>query len=280
VDRAAAASATNARSSAAPGGILTGRKGVILGVANDRSLAWAIARHVHGQGGVCAFTYQNERTGDFVIPLFQQVESPFYEILDVMDSAATQEVLDRAAQTLGGIDFVVHAIAGGPRKDDLSGRYMNTSEEGFVNAMRISVFSLTTITAAAYPHLTEDASIVALSHYGAEKVFTGYNVMAVAKAALQASVRYLAADLGPEGIRVNAIASSPQATRAASGIGTYEQLADASAAQSLLRRNATKDEVAATCVFLLSPLSGGITGQTLYVDAGLSAAGIILPDET
>jgi enoyl-[acyl-carrier protein] reductase I len=256
-----------------------GRVGLVLGVANEHSLAWAIARGLHEAGAVCAFTYQNARTADFVLPLFREVDSPFSEILDVTDRSAVGNVIARAASALGGIDFVVHAIAGGPLKSDLTGRYLDTSEEGFLRAMLISVYSLTSVLAAAEPHLHSRASALALTHYGAEKVFTGYNVMAVAKAALEASVRYLAADLGPQGIRVNAIASSPAQTRAAGAIGTYSELEAASAEQSLLGRNATREEVASTSMFLLSPLASGITGQTIHVDSGLSASGIILPSE-
>lgn len=261
------------------GGLMAGRKGLILGVANEDSLAWAIARRIHEAGGTCGFTYQNPRTGDFVLPLFRQLDAPFAEILDVTDRSAVCDVLDRAGSVLGGVDFVVHAVAGGPQRSDLTGRYLDTSEQGFLNAMLISVYSLNSVLSGVHRHLRPGAAVVALTHYGAEKVFTGYNVMAVAKAALEASVRYLAADLGPEGVRVNAVASSPAQTRAASGIGTYDALETASANRSLLKRNATKDEVATTCSFLLSPLAGGITGQTIHVDAGLSVAGVILGAE-
>jgi enoyl-[acyl-carrier protein] reductase I len=260
-------------------GIMQNRRGIILGVANEDSLAWAIARRLHDEGAVCGFTYQNDRTASWVLPLFEQVDAAFAEILDVTDRDAVQHVLVGGARTLGRVDFVVHAIAGGPRPDDLRGRYLDTSLEGFVNAMVVSVYSLTSVLAALHPYLEADGAAVALSHYGAEKVFTGYNVMAVAKSALESSVRYLAADLGASGFRVNAVASSPAQTRAASGIGTYSELEAASAQRSLLRRNATKEEVAATSVFLLSPMGSGITGQTIHVDAGLSATGVILRDE-
>lgn len=259
-------------------GLLEGKQGLVLGVANDRSIAWYVAKRLHTEGARLAFTYQNEKTGQYVLPLFEQVESPFSAIMDVTDEAQMADVLGLMGEALGGrLDFIVHAVAGGPRKGELSGRYIDTSRAGFIDSMLVSVYSLSAVVKACLPLMGQSGSIITMSYYGAEKVVTNYNVMGVAKAALESSVRYLAADLGPLGIRVNALSPGTLMTRAASGIGEFERLMAQTADQAPLRRNVTKEEVADAALFLVSTLSTGITGQTIHVDGGQSAVGVHLP---
>jgi len=259
-------------------GLMTGQKGLILGVANDQSIAWAVAKLLHEEGAELAFTYQNEKTGQYVLPLFEQVNSRFHAIMDVTDEDSINQVMRAAGEALGGeMDFIVHSIAGGPMKGELNGRYVETSREGFLNSMLVSVYSLQAVARACLPFMqNRSASIVTMSYYGAEKVVSNYNVMGAAKAALESSVRYLAADLGRDGIRVNTLSPGTLMTRAASGIGEFGELVEYTAAHSPLGRNATFDEVAGATLFLVSPLSTGITGQTIYVDAGYSIVGIDL----
>jgi enoyl-[acyl-carrier protein] reductase I len=251
------------------------KKGLVLGVANEHSIAWAISKRLADQGAELAFTYQNEKTGKYVIPLFQSINSHFYEIVDLTNPEDVSTMIKKLNHHYEGeLDFIVHAVAGGPKKGELSGKYMDVSLEGFTNSMVISVYSLTDIVKRTTSMMEgRNASIITLSYYGSEKVVTNYNVMGVAKAALESSVRYLAADLGEYGIRVNALSPGTVKTRAASGINDFDTFVDYTSQHAPLKRNATLDEIANSSLFLLSDLSTGITGQTIYVDAGYSVKG-------
>ncbi|MFZ0445292.1 MAG: enoyl-ACP reductase [Bacillus sp. (in: firmicutes)] len=255
--------------------LMKGKKGLVLGVANEQSIAWAISKRLAEQGAELAFTYLNEKTGTYVVPLFQSVQSEFYEMVDVTNSEDVAAMVEKLYQHFNGeLDFIVHAIAGGPKKGELSGKYMDVSRDGFVHSMVISVYSLTEIIKKTF-HMMEGrhASIITLSYFGSEKVVKNYNIMGVAKAALESSVRYLAVDLGEWGIRVNTLSPGTVKTRAASGIGEFDKLVDYTSQHSPLKRNATLDEIANTALFLLSDLSSGITGQNILVDAGYSLKG-------
>lgn len=254
---------------------MQGKKGLVLGVANEQSIAWAISKRLANQGAELAFTYYNEKTGSYVIPLFQSVQSEFYEIVDVTNTEDVSAMVEKLYGHFNGeLDFIVHSIAGGPKKGELLGKYMDVSQDGFVHSMVISVYSLTDIVKRTMRMMEgRNASIITLSYYGSEKVVKNYNVMGVAKAALESSVRYLANDLGEWGIRVNTLSPGTVKTRAASGIGDFDALVDYTSQHSPLKRNASLDEIANTALFLLSDLSSGITGQTIYVDAGYSVKG-------
>lgn len=255
--------------------LMEGKKGLVLGVANEHSIAWAISKRLAEEGAELAFTYQNEKTASYVIPLFQSIDSPFYEKMDLTDPHHVTEVLEQLEhQFKGELDFIVHAVAGGPHKGELSGKYMDISLEGFVQSMIISVYSLTDIVRRTFKMMEgRNASILTLSYYGSEKVVKNYNVMGVAKAALESSVRYLASDVGEFNIRVNALSPGTVKTRAASGIGDFDDLYEYTSKHSPLKHNATIEEIANSSLFLLSNLSSGITGQTIYVDAGYSIIG-------
>ena len=254
------------------------KKGLILGVANDNSISWGVAKVLAAQGAELAFTYQNETTGKYVIPLFQSVGSRFYEILDITHDEAIKTVFAKLKDHFhGGLDFIVHGIAGGPSKEELAHRYIETSKEGFVNSMLISVYSFTTVLREAVEMMKgRHASALTMSYYGSDKVVPHYNVMGVAKAALESSVRYLAADLGIYDIRVNAISPGPIKTRAASGIGDFETLTRLAAADAPMHRGVTQEEVGRTALFLLSDLSSAITGEILFCDAGYNIMGAAL----
>ncbi|MED4227104.1 enoyl-ACP reductase [Neobacillus cucumis] len=255
--------------------LMEGKKGLVLGVANEHSIAWAISKRLAEEGAEIAFNYQNEKTASHVIPLFQSIDSPFYERMDLTDPNQVTEVLEKLKQQFNGeLDFIVHAVAGGPHKGELSGKYMDVSLDGFVQSMVISVYSLTDIVKRTFKMMEgRNASILTLSYYGSEKVVKNYNVMGVAKAALESSVRYLAADLGEFSIRVNALSPGTVKTRAASAIGDFDSLYEYTSQHSPLKHNASLEEVANSSLFLLSNLSSGITGQTIYVDAGYSIIG-------
>ena len=255
--------------------LMQNKKGLILGVANDHSISWGVAKVLAAQGAELAFTYQNEVTGKFVIPLFQSVGSRFYEMLDITHDEEIKAIFDKLNDHFqGGLDFIVHGIAGGPSKEELAHRYIETSKEGFVNSMLISVYSFTTILREAAEMMKgRHASALTMSYYGSDKVVPHYNVMGVAKAALESSVRYLAADLGVYGIRVNAISPGPIRTRAASGIGDFENLTRMAASNAPMHRGVTQEEVGRTALFLLSDLSSGITGEILFCDAGYNIMG-------
>jgi enoyl-[acyl-carrier protein] reductase I len=255
--------------------LMKDKKGLILGVANESSISWGVAKVLAEHGAQLAFTYQNEKTGKFVIPLFQSVGSKFYEILDITDDKNIQSVFDKLQEHWQGeLDFIVHGIAGGPGKGELTNGYIQTTREGFVNSMLISVYSFTAVLREAAKMMKgRNAAALTMSYYGSDKVVPHYNVMGVAKAALESSVRYLAADLGTHGIRVNAISPGTIRTRAASGIGDFENLARFTELNSPMQRGVTQEEVGNAALFLLSDLASGVTGETLYIDAGYHIMG-------
>ena len=239
---------------------MTGRRGLIMGVANDHSIAWGIARQLHKHGAELAFTYQGEAFGKRVRPLAESLGSTILLPCDVEDIATVNGVFDKLKSEWGKIDFLVHAIAFSD-KNELKGQYANTSRENFVRTMVISCFSFTEITRKAAALMTEGGSIITLTYGGSVRVMPNYNVMGVAKAALESSVRYLAADYGPQGIRVNAISAGPMRTLAGAGIGDARAMFSYQQDHAPLRRTITLDEVGGAGLYLLSPLSGGVTGE-------------------
>jgi enoyl-[acyl-carrier protein] reductase I len=245
----------------------------IFGVANERSIAWGIAEAMHKQGAQLAFSYAGEVLEKRVRPLAEQVNSDLVISCDVTDDAQIDTAFQQISSKWGGLDAMVHAIAYANR-EDLEGRFVDTSRKGFGLALDISAYSLVALARAAAPLMTNGGAIVTLSYYGAEKVVPSYNVMGVAKAALEASVRYLAADLGPQNIRVNAISAGPIKTLAASGIKGFKGMLHVVEERAPLRRNVTQEDVGATAVFLCSELGAAITGETLYVDAGYNILGM------
>lgn len=252
---------------------MQGKRGLVVGVANKRSIAWAIAARVAEQGARLALSYQNERLGENVFELAKTLESPLLLQLDVNDDAQIDAAFERVREEFGRLDFLVHSVAFAP-KQELEGTFLSTSREGYKIAQEISAYSLTALTRAAYPLMTEGGSIVALSYLGAERVIPHYNVMGVAKAALEASVRYLANDLGSSRIRVNALSAGPIKTLAAAGISGFSQMLEHHRNKAPLKKNTELAEVADAALFLLSDLSRGVTGQTIYVDGGYSIIGM------
>jgi enoyl-[acyl-carrier protein] reductase I len=254
-------------------GLLSGRKGIIFGVANDKSIAWGIAQALHQEGAELAFTYAGEALEKRVRPLAESVGSKLILPCDVTKDDQIQSVFEKLRERFGSLDLLVHAIAFANR-DDLKAEYMNTTREGFRIAMDVSVYSLTVLTRHAAPLMEgRPGSIITMTYYGAEKVIPKYNVMGVAKAALEASVRYLAADLGPKGIRVNAISAGPIRTLASAGISGFLDMLHHAEEKAPLHRNVTTDEVGRTALYLASDLSSGVTGEVLYVDAGYNIVG-------
>src|SRR5213080_84867 len=258
-------------------GLMQGKRGVILGVANNRSIAGGIAKACHAAGAEIALTWQGDALKKRVEPLAKELNGTLLGHCDVTDPATIDAVFDVLREKWGKIDFVVHAIAFS-EKDELDGRYIETTADNFTKTMLISCYSLTAIAQRAEKLMTGGGSIVTLSYYGAEKWMPHYNVMGVAKAALEASVRYLAADLGPKNIRVNAISAGPIKTLAASGIGDFRYILKWNELYSPLRRTVTIDEVGDTAVYFLSDLSRGVTGEIHHVDAGYRIVGMKHPD--
>jgi enoyl-[acyl-carrier protein] reductase I len=256
---------------------LEGKRGLVMGVANDRSIAWGISKTVHEAGAELAFTYQGEALAKRVKPLAESVGSNLILPCDVTDEASIDATFAEIGKKWGKIDFVVHAIAFSD-KNELDGMYVDTTRDNFLKTMDISVYSFTAVAKKALPYLNESGSLVTLSYYGAERVMPHYNVMGVAKAALEASVRYLAADLGPQGIRVNAISAGPIRTLAASGIGDFRYILKWNELNSPLRRNVTIDDVGRAGLFLLSDLGSGVTGECLHVDSGYHTVGMCSVD--
>ena len=259
------------------GGIMTGKRGLIMGLANDRSLAWGIAKQLHEQGAELAFSYQGEAIEKRVRPLAAELGSDLLVDCDV----SNMEALDRTFEELGkrwdGLDFVVHAI-GFSDKNELRGGYVDTSLDNFLMTMNISVYSFCAVAQRARRMMKPGGSLLTLSYYGAEKVIPHYNVMGVAKAALETSVKYLAADLGPEGIRVNAISAGPIKTLAASGIGDFRYIMKWNEYNSPLRRNVTIEDVGGAGLYLCSDLASGVTGEIHHVDAGYNVVGMKAED--
>ena len=258
-------------------GILAGKRGLVLGAANNRSIAWGIAKAAHAAGAQLAFTYQGEVAGEAGASAGRgDSNAAVVGHCDVTDEATIDAVFAEIKRLWGGLDFVVHCIAFSD-KDQLTGRYVETTAENFANTLLVSCYSFTAIAQRAEKLMTDGGSLLTLTYYGAEKWMPHYNVMGVAKAALEASVRYLAADLGQKNIRVNAISAGPIKTLAASGIGDFRYILKWNEYNAPLRRSVTIDEVGESAAFLLSPLSRGITGEILHVDAGYHIVGMKNP---
>ncbi len=258
------------------GTLMKGKKGLVMGVANDRSIAWAIAQAVAAQGGEVAFTYQGEALGKRVKPLAESIGSSLVLPCDVSDDAAIDETFAILEKEWGMLDFVVHAI-GWADKKYLRGRYVDTPREAFLTAMDISCYSFTAVANRASALMKNGGSLLTLSYLGAERVMPHYNVMGVAKAALEASVRYMAADLGRDGIRVNAISAGPIKTLAASGIGDFRYILRWNQYNSPLERNVALEEVGGAGLYMLSDLSKGVTGEVHHVDSGYHIVGMKNP---
>ncbi|HTI87452.1 MAG TPA: enoyl-ACP reductase FabI [Alphaproteobacteria bacterium] len=257
----------------ASNGLMAGKKGLVMGVANDRSIAWGIAKTVAAAGAQVAFTYQGDALAKRVTPLAQSVGSDLVLPCDVTDEKSIEHVFDVLGNTWGSLDFVVHAIAFSD-KEELKGEYMNTSAPNFALTMQVSCYSFTAVAQKAAPLMTNGGSLVTLTYYGAERVMPHYNVMGVAKAALESSVRYLAVDLGGRNVRVNAISAGPIKTLAASGIGDFRYILKWNEYNAPLKRNVTIEDVGKSGLFLLSDLGSGVTGEVLHVDCGYHVVGM------
>ncbi len=253
--------------------LMAGKKGLIMGVANDRSIAWGIARTVADHGAELAFTYQGDAFGKRVRPLAESVKSEIVVPCDVTDSASIDATFKTLEAQWGRLDFLVHAIAYSD-KDELKGHYIDTSAENFATTMSISCYSFTAVCQRAVPMMDQGGSLLTLTYAGAERVMPHYNVMGVAKAALEASVRYLAVDLGGQGIRVNAISAGPIKTLAASGIGDFRYILKWNEYKSPLKRKVRIDEVGGAALYLLSDLGSGTTGDIHHVDCGYHVVGM------
>ena len=259
------------------GGLMQGKRGLIMGVANDKSLAWGISKACADQGAELAFTYQGDALAKRVRPLAESVGSDLVLPCDVTDAASIDAAFAEVGANWGGLDFLVHAI-GFSDKNELRGRYVDTSPENFKLTMDVSVYSFTAVAQRAEKLMTDGGSMLTLTYYGAERVMPHYNVMGVAKAALEASVRYMAMDLGPKNIRVNAISAGPIKTLAASGIGDFRYILKWNELNSPLRRNVTIEDVGKSGLYLLSDLGSGVTGETHHVDAGYHVVGMKAED--
>tara|TARA_R110002096_G_scaffold206897_2_gene393170 strand:+ start:721 stop:1557 length:837 start_codon:yes stop_codon:yes gene_type:complete len=256
--------------------LMVGKRGLIMGVANERSLAWGIAQTLAAHGAALAFTYQGEALEKRVRPLAESLGSPLLLPADVTDADSLDRLFAAVEETWGGLDFVVHAIAFSD-KEQLKGRYADTTRDNFLRTLDISCFSFTDIARRASAMMRAGGSLVTLTYYGAERVMPHYNVMGVAKAALEASVRYLAADLGADGIRVNAISAGPAKTLAASGIGDFRYILKWNEFNSPMQRNVTLQDVGGSALYLLSDLGSGVTGETHHVDCGYHTVGMMNP---
>ncbi|MBU3030507.1 enoyl-ACP reductase FabI [Paracoccus marinaquae] len=254
-------------------GLMAGKRGLIMGLANDKSIAWGIAKALAMEGAELAFSYQGEALKKRVEPLAAQLGSNLVLPCDVGDEASIDGLFDALTDGWGGLDFLVHAI-GFSDKDQLRGRYADTTRDNFMMTMDISVYSFTAVAKRAAALMPAGGSMLTLTYYGAERIMPHYNVMGVAKAALEASVRYLAEDFGKDGIRVNAISAGPIKTLAASGIGDFRYILKWNELNSPLRRNVTTDDVGNSALYLLSRLGAGVTGETHHVDAGYHIVGM------
>lgn len=257
---------------------MQGRRGLIMGVANDHSIAWGIARALADNGAELAFTYQGDAIGRRVIPLAESVGSDFTIPCDVVDTVSVDKAFAQIQERWGGLDFIVHAIAYSDR-NELRGKYADTTRENFLNTMLISCFSFTEIAKRAAALMNEGGSMITLTFSGSRWVMPNYNVMGVAKAGLEASVRYLASDFGPDGIRVNAISAGPVRTLAGAGITDARYMFNYQRDHSLLRRSITIDDVGGAALYLLSDLSAGVTGEIHFVDAGYNTISMPRPDD-
>ncbi|MHA1189220.1 MAG: enoyl-ACP reductase FabI [Alphaproteobacteria bacterium] len=254
-------------------GILAGKRGLVMGIANNRSIAWGIAKAAHEAGAELAMTYQGDALRRRVEPLAAELDALVVGHCDVTDGDTIDAVFNAVGEAWGGLDFLVHAIAFSD-KDELTGRYVETSEENFTKTMAISCYSLTAVTQRAEPLMANGGSILTLTYYGAEKVMPHYNVMGVAKAALETSVRYLAADLGKVGIRVNAISAGPIKTLAASGIGDFRYILKWNEYNAPMRRTVSTEDVGRSAAYLLSDMARGVTGEIHHVDSGYHVVGM------
>ncbi|PCI00115.1 MAG: enoyl-[acyl-carrier-protein] reductase FabI [Alphaproteobacteria bacterium] len=257
--------------------LMKGKRGLIMGVANERSISWGIAKACAEAGAELAFTYQGDALKKRVVPLAASVGSTLVMPCDVTDEASIDATFETIKDEWGSIDFVVHGIAFSD-KNELDGLYLNTTRDNFLKTMDISVYSFTSVAQRAVPLMNEGGSLLTLTYYGAEQVMPHYNVMGVAKAALEASVRYLAADLGKDDIRVNAISAGPIKTLAASGIGDFRFILKWNELNAPLKRNVTTQDVGNSGLYLLSDLGSGVTGEVLHVDSGYHTVGMIAVD--
>jgi enoyl-[acyl-carrier protein] reductase I len=254
--------------------LVNGKKALIMGVANEKSIAWGIAEALHKEGAELAFTYASEAIEKRVRPLADSIGSKIVLPCDVSKEQDIDACFNSIKETWGGLDYLVHSIAFA-NKEELKGMYVDTSREGFRLAMDISVYSLVDACRRAYPLMEgRNGSILTLSYYGAEKVITNYNVMGVAKAALEASVRYMAADFGPKNIRINAVSAGPIKTLAAMGIGQFKDIAAHFESRAPIHRNVTIEDVGKSALYLLSDLASGVTGEVLHVDLGYNIMGV------
>lgn len=254
-------------------GLMKGKKGLVMGVANDHSIAWGMAKALHEAGAEMAFTYQGDAFGKRVKPLVESIGCKILIDCDVTKEEDLDTVFDRLKKEWGELDFIIHAIAYS-NKDELQGRYVDTSLDNFLKTMHISCYSFTSVMRRAKELMTKGGSAVTLTYYGAEKVMPNYNIMGVAKAALEASTRYLAADLGPDGIRVNAISAGPMRTLAGAVIGGSRRTFKFTTLAAPLRRSVELEELGGTGIYLLSDLSSAVTGEVHYVDCGFNAVGM------
>lgn len=253
--------------------LMAGKRGLIMGVANNLSIAWGISQALAEQGAELAFTYQGDALKKRVDPLAESLGSKIVLPCDVSSETGVSDMFDTLKQSWDTLDFVVHAI-GFSDKDELKGKYVNTSRKNFLNSMDISCYSFTEVARHSAPMMTEGGSLLTLTYYGAEKVMPHYNVMGLVKAALEASVKYLAVDLGGDNIRVNAISAGPIKTLAASGIGDFRYILKWNQYNSPLKRNTTLKDVGGSALYLLSDLSSGVTGEVLHVDSGYHTVGM------
>lgn len=260
-----------------PQGLMAGKRGLVMGVANERSIAWGISQACHDQGAELAFTYQGDALRKRVEPLAASVGSDIVLPCDVSEAGSIDAVFAEIEERWGKLDFVLHAIAYADR-NELKGRYVDTSPENFERSLNISCYSFTAIAQRAEKLMTDGGSLLTLTYYGAEKVMPHYNVMGIAKAALETSVRYMAMDLGPKNIRVNALSAGPIRTLAASGIGDFRYILKWNELNSPLRRNVTQDEIGRSGMYLLSDLSSGVTGECHHVDCGYHVVGMKAED--
>jgi len=258
-------------------GLMQGKRGLIMGVANNKSIAWGIAQACHEQGAELAFTYQGEALGKRVAPLADSIGSDIVLECDVTSAESMDAVFATLEEKWGKLDFLVHAI-GFSDKNELRGRYVDTTAANFDLTMNISIYSFTAVVQRAEKMMPDGGSCLTLTYYGAEKVMPHYNVMGVAKAGLEASVKYMAMDLGPKNIRVNALSAGPIKTLAASGIGDFRYIMKWNELNSPLRRNVTQTEVGKSAMYLLSDLSSGVTGENHHVDAGYNVVGMKAED--
>ena len=253
--------------------LMSGKKGLVMGVANDRSISWAIAKKAYEYGAELAFTYQGDALGKRVKPLGESVGSNIILPCEVSEASSIKNVFEKINSEWGKLDFVIHGIAFSD-KEELKGQYIDTTRSNFTNTMEISVYSFTEVSKFAVPLMNEGGSLLTLTYYGSERVMPHYTVMGVAKAALEASVRYLAVDLGSKNIRVNSLSAGPMKTLAASGIGDFRYILKWNELNSPLKRNVTQDDVGGAGVYLISDLSTGVSGENHHVDCGYHVVGM------